>query len=84
MRKPRQKIKNEKVLKQVRTAERADPTVTTPSVGSSVTQQGLSTEGRQNIIRDSLMKGPEAEDYGKATKMMGVFAKALEMRSDGS
>jgi hypothetical protein len=29
------------------------------------------------------MKGPEAEDYGKATKMMGVFAKALEMRSDG-
>ena len=74
----------QKVLKQVRTAERADPTVTTPSVGSSVTQQGLSTEGRQNIIRDSLMKGPEAEDYGKATKMMGVFAKALEMRSDGS
>ena len=74
----------QKVLKQVRTAERAEPTVTTPSVGSSVTQSGLSAEGRKDIIRDALMKGPEAEDYSKATTMMDVFYKALESRPEGA
>ena len=73
----------QKVLKQVRAAERSNPSISTPGVGSNVTEQGLSAEGRQNIVRDFLMKGPEAEDYGKATKMMGVFAKALEMRPSG-
>lgn len=72
-----------KILKQVRTAERAEPTVTTPGVGTSVTQSGLSTQGRQDIIREALMKGPEAEDYGKATKMMDLFYKTLEARPEG-
>lgn len=74
----------QKVLKQVRSAERAEPTVTTPGVGSSVTQSGLSAQGRQDIIRDALMKGPEAEDYSKATTMMDVFYKALESRPEGA
>ena len=73
-----------KILQQVRTAERAEPTVTTPGVGTSVTQSGLSTQGRQDIIRDALMKGPEAEDYGKATKMMDLFYKTLEARPEGA
>ena len=71
------------ILKQVRTAERAEPTVSVPGVGSSVSMPGLSAEGRQDIIRDSLMKGPEAEDYGKATKMMDLFYKTLEARPEG-
>ena len=74
----------QKVLKQVRSAERAQPTVTTSGVGSSVTQSGLSAQGRQDIIRDALMKGPEAEDYSKATTMMDVFYKALESRPEGA
>lgn len=73
-----------KILQQVRTAERAEPTVTTPGVGTSVTQSGLSTQGRSDIIRDALMKGPEAEDYGKATKMMDLFYKTLEARPEGA
>ena len=73
----------QEVLKKIRNQEIAQPSISTPSTGYNVTQTGLSADGRKNIIRDSLMKGPEAEDYGKATKMMGVFAKALEMRSDG-
>lgn len=73
----------QEVLKKIRKQEVAQPSISTPSTGYNVTQSGLSADGRKNIIRDSLMKGPEAEDYGKATKMMGVFAKALEMRSDG-
>lgn len=73
-----------KILQQVRTAERAEPTVTTPGVGTSVTQSGLSTQGRQDVIRDALMKGPEAEDYGKATKMMDLFYNTLEARPEGA
>ena len=74
----------EQVLKKIRKQEKAQPTISTPSTGSNVTKAGLTAEGRQNIMRDSLMKSPEAEEYSKATKMMGVFAKALEMRPDGS
>jgi hypothetical protein len=74
----------QKVLKQVRVAERAEPTVSIPGVGSNVSMPGLSAEGRQDIIRDSLMKGPEAEDYGKATKMMDLFYKTLEARPEGA
>lgn len=74
----------QKVLKQVRTAERANPTVSTSSVSSSVTQSGLSAQGRQDIIREALMKGPEAEDYSKATTMMNIFNQALESRPEGA
>jgi len=73
-----------KILKQVRTAERANPSISTPGVGSNVTQQGLSAEGRQDIIREALMKGPEAEDYSKATTMMNIFNQALESRPEGA
>lgn len=73
-----------KILKQVRTAERAEPTVSVPGVGSSVSMPGLSAEGRQDIIREALMKGPEAEDYSKATTMMNIFNKALESRPEGA
>jgi hypothetical protein len=74
----------QKVLKRVRVAERAEPAVSIPGVGSNVSMPGLSAEGRQDIIRDSLMKGPEAEDYGKATKMMDLFYKTLEARPEGA
>jgi hypothetical protein len=73
-----------KILKKVRTAERAEPSVSVPGVASSVSMPGLSAEGRQDIIRDALMKGPEAEDYSKATTMMDVFYKALESRPEGA
>lgn len=74
----------QKVLKQVRAAERAEPTVTTTAGGMTTTQSGLTAEGRQNIIRDALMQGPEAEDFGKATKMMDLFYSALEARPEGA
>jgi hypothetical protein len=74
----------QKVLKRVRSAERAEPSVSIPGVGSNVSMPGLSAEGRQDIIRDALMKGPEAEDYGKATKMMDLFYKTLEARPEGA
>lgn len=74
----------QKALSQVRSAERTDPTITTTGVGGTVTQSGLTAEGRSSIIRESLMKGPEAEEFGKATKMMDLFYSALEARPSGA
>jgi hypothetical protein len=71
-------------LAQVRSAEQSEPTVTTRVGGQTVTQAGITAEGRSNIIRESLMKGPEAEEFGKATKMMDLFYSALEARPSGA
>jgi len=71
-------------LNQVREAERTEPTITTTGVGRTVTQSGLTAEGRSSIIQEALMQGPEAEDFGKATKMMDLFYSALEARPEGA
>lgn len=72
------------VLKQVRSAEKAEPSVTTGGVGMTTSQAGLSAEGRQDIIREALSQGPEAESFGRATKMMDLFYSALEERPSGA
>ena len=74
----------QKVLKQVRAAEQAEPSVTTSGISMTTSQAGLSAEGRQDIIREALMQGPEAESFGRATKMMDLFYSALEERPSGA
>lgn len=74
----------QKVLERVRSAEKAEPTITTSTRGMTTTQTGLTAEGRQDIITKALMQGPEAEDFGKATKMMDLFYSALEERPSGA
>ena len=74
----------QKVLQQVRSAEQTEPTVTSTVGGMTRTQTGLTAEGRQDIITKALMQGPEAEDFGKATKMMDLFYSALEARPEGA
>lgn len=69
-----------KVLAKVRSAEQQEPTVTTRGTGSTVTESGLSAEGRKDIIRDALSKGPEAQEFTQATTMMDLFGKWLERR----
>jgi hypothetical protein len=70
----------QKVLAKVRSAEVAEPTVTTRATGSTVTESGLSAEGRKDIIREALSKGPEAQEFTQATTMMDLFGKWLERR----
>lgn len=74
----------QKVLRRVRSAEQAEPTVTRVQDGAVVTESGLSSEGRQDIITQMLMKGPEAEDFTKATTMMDAFYKALSEAPRGA
>jgi len=74
----------QQALSKVRSAEKSEPTITTSTTGRTVTQSGLTAEGRTSIIRETLMQGPEAEDFGKATKMMDLFYSALEARPEGA
>lgn len=72
----------EKALKSVRTAERENPTVTTSTTGSTVSESGISAEGRQDILERSLSKNPEAKDFTMATQMMGWFDEWLGGKPD--
>lgn len=74
----------QKVLKKVRSAEKTQPTITTSVPGSTVSQTGLTAEGRKDIIQETLMAGPEARDFGQATKMMDLFYSALNARPEGA
>lgn len=73
----------EKALKSLRKAERANPTITTSGVGSTVSESGITAEGRQDVLQRALSKNPEAKDFTMATTMMGWFDEWLGGRPDG-
>ena len=70
----------QRILKRTRKAEQAQPDVTTSGVSSRETQQGLSAEGRQDIVQNILAKKPEYEEFQKATTLMSWFDRALQER----
>lgn len=72
----------QKALKKLRKAERANPTITTSGGGMTVSESGLSAEGRQDILQRALSKNPEAKDFTMATQMMGWFDEWLGGRPD--
>lgn len=71
----------QKILKRVRSAEQAQPTVTSRSPGATVTETGISAEGRKDIMRDMLAQDPESQEFLKATKFMGMFNEWLDRRA---
>lgn len=70
-----------RVMKKIRSAETSQPTVTTSTPGSTMSQQGLTAEGRGDIMRDIIAKGPEAQEFTKATEVVGWFNEWLERRT---
>lgn len=72
-----------KILKRVRKAEVEQPTITTSRVASTTTQQGLTAEGRKDIIENIIAKKPEYAEFQKATTLMGYFDRALQERLQG-
>lgn len=74
----------ERVLKKVRSAETAEPTVSRATPTGTVTESGLTAEGRKDLITEMLMKGPEAKEFAQATTMMDAFYQALSEGPRGS
>lgn len=69
-----------KVTERLRTEERANPTVTTPGVGSSVTQSGLSAEGRADVLREVIAENPEYQQFQVDTTVLDTMLSELNKR----
>jgi hypothetical protein len=70
----------QRIVRRTRKAEQAQPQVTTSGPGMSVTEQGLTAEGRQDIVQNILAKKPEYAEFQKATTLMSWFDRALSER----
>ena len=70
----------QRILKRTRSAEQTQPQVTTSGTGYSATQQGLTAEGRKDIVQNILAKKPEYEEFQKSTTLMDWFDRALSER----
>lgn len=69
-----------KVTERLRAEERANPTVTTPGVGSSVTQSGLSAEGRADVLREVIAENPEYQQFQVDTTVLDTMLSELNKR----
>lgn len=68
----------EKILNQTRQAERTQPTVTTRAgAGETVTEQGLTKEGRDAILKKVLMSSPDYASYQFDSTVMDMMLKNL-------
>lgn len=63
----------EKITRRMRMAEVQQPQITTSTTGSSVTQQGLTSQGREDILRDLISKNPEYQNFQVDTTVLDAM-----------
>jgi hypothetical protein len=59
-----------RIVQKMRRAEQEQPTVTTSVPGRTVTQQGLTAQGREDILREVISQNPEYERFQVDTTVM--------------
>lgn len=70
-----------KITKRLRKAEYANPTVTTPQgPGGSVTQSGLSAQGREDVLREVIAQNPEYEQFQVDHTVLDTMLAAFDKR----
>ena len=69
-----------KVTKRLRSEESANPTVTTPGVGSSVTDSGLSAEGRSDVLREVISENPDFQQFQVDHTVLDSMLASLSKR----
>ena len=69
-----------RILNRTRKAEVEEPQITQAGRGFSTTEQGLTAQGRQDIVTNILSKKPEYQEFQKATTLMSWFDEALNRR----
>lgn len=69
-----------KVTQRLRTEERANPTVTTPGTGTSLTQSGLSAEGRADVLREVIAENPEYRQFQVDNTVLDTMLSELNKR----
>lgn len=60
----------DRIIRKMRRAEQEQPTVTTSVPGRTVTQQGLTAQGREDILRDVISQNPEYEQFQVDTTVL--------------
>lgn len=68
-----------KITRRMRTAEQQQPQVTTGGVGSTTTVQGLTTQGREDILREVISENPEFVDYQLDTTVMDLMLEDIDL-----
>ena len=68
----------QKITRRMRMAEVEQPQITTSTTGSSVTQQGLTAQGREDILRNVISKNPEFVDYQLDTTVMDLMLEDID------
>lgn len=59
-----------RIVRKMRSAEQEQPTVTTAVPGSTLTQQGLTATGREDILRELISQNPEYEQFQVDTTVL--------------
>jgi hypothetical protein len=68
----------DRVTRRMRKAEQEQPQVTTGSVARTETRQGLTAQGREDILRDVIAKRPEFEQYQLDTTVMDAMNSYIQ------
>lgn len=67
-----------RVTRRMRSAEMAQPQVTTGDVKRTVTEQGLTAQGREDILREVIASRPEFESYQLDTTVMDAMNSYIQ------
>ena len=70
----------QKIVKRTQRAEVNNPTISSGGAASNITDQGLTTVGRADIVKNIIAKQPEYEEFQKSTTLMSWFDQALSGR----
>ena len=68
----------DRVTKRIRTAEQEQPQVTTGGVQRTETTQGLTAQGREDILREVIAQRPEFEQYQLDTTVMDAMDNFIQ------
>jgi len=72
----------QKITRRMRMAEVQQPQITTSTTGSSVTQQGLTSQGREDILRDLISKNPEYEKFQVDTTVLDAMSDFIDRKKE--
>lgn len=72
------KEEKDRIVKRIRKAETSQPQVSTSTPGMNVTREGLTSQGREDILRQVLSKNPDFVDYQLDTTVMDFMLEDID------
>lgn len=73
-----------RLTERMRKAEQQQPTVTTSTTGSSTTKQGLTAQGREDILREVIAENPEYEQFQVDTTVLDAMTDFINKKKQVS